>query len=204
MKRATFGFVLLLSLLMTGCIPSELDGAEHSLSKAHQELQSRRRALESTNSAIGSAVSSKMDYAMRLRNAEYQRIAQSGGLGVGEQLIAANKMLNDPTYETRMRELDSSSKREAEFAESRMESLNASRQREQLSIREYLSTAKAALEAYERAFKAQESKTGERPTVSEKTRRMVMDIEYALISDQVDRQMQKNQEESQKDAAKRK
>lgn len=204
MKRAALGLVLVLSLLLAGCIITDLDIAEDSLRKAHQELQSRRRALESTNSAIRSAVSSQMDYAMRLRNAEYQRIAQSGGLGVGEQLIAAKKMLNDPTYESSMRAMESASKREAESAKSRMDYLQESRQREQLSIREYLPTAKAALEAYERALKAQESKTGKLPTVSEKTRSMVSDIEYALVSDRMDSEMQKIKDESRKEAGKRK
>jgi hypothetical protein len=204
MKRAMLWLGLVLLLLLSGCYLSDLDVAEDSLSRSYRELQKRRSNLETTNAAMSSIVSSRMDAVKLSRETQYHQIAKSGGFGVGEQLVAAKKMLNDPTYENRLFESESESKRKAEFAASRWESLKETQQAEKLDIRKYMPELKAALEKYERAYQAQESKTGQRPKVSEKTEKMVMDIKYALISDEHERRMEEIEKENQKGSAKRK
>lgn len=204
MKRATLWLGLVLFLLLSGCILSDLDIAEDSLRKSYKELQSRKSALERTNSAISSIVYSQMASLKSSRETQYHQIAKSGGFGVGEQLVAAKQMLSDPTYENRMFESESENKRKAEFDASRLESLKETQQAEKLDIRKYMPELKTALEKYERAYQAQESKTGQRPKVSEKTDKMVMDIKYALISDEHERRMEELEKENQKGSAKRK
>lgn len=195
--------LLLASSLMVGCIDPDLDRAERSVKQSHQELKRRLDAKESTKAALRSLSSSQIEQQRQSRNLQYHQLAKSGEMGVGEQLIVARKMLDDPSYENRLIESQSTSKREADFAASRREYLESELQQDKSKLREYLPIAKAAVDAYETVLQAQELKSGKRPAVSPQVNQMLLDIKAAMVDDERDRAIEKILEKVQKIAAKK-